>query len=728
MAEIKRHVKARSQPLRRNVHYAPDEIRAAFAEFHVGAEGSDGEQRAFCPLCEDPAESSSPSAMINVGKGVWHCKKSEHEGFATTIAGLVEGYRHKHPSFKITASSQSGTVKKTLRRPTAIVQPPPLPKQEMPLYFHDRLMAGERPDLLEFLQVERGLTTETIQRFKIGTDGHDVTYPVRWKGKWVNVRYYTPHAKKNKIRSTPPDGDGPKHGTAVLYPVEALAGNILPVLLCEGEADALLANQLGEGEFVAVTGTGGARTAPKDLSPLLNREVFVAYDLDDAGREGAQKIAEKLRALGITTYVLDLERAGLRSAALNADTATLPGAINPKGADVTDYFMHAGGTVEKLVAEMDRLREQGELDEDDPLPAIERAFLATDDVSLEHLAEGLDDDQIAALPSPTYAVEGWFPNGFFSLIYGAPGAMKTFAILDACRSVRAGADWLGYPAERSAVLLYEGEGLPQLRDRNEAWDLHHGSPDLAPTRSFERFVDLTTPEGVASVVRTVRAFENTTGERVGLVAFDPAVEYMTGDENGEGSELLSRGLRALAQYLDIAVLVGHHSNASGDRARGSEHLRMRSGAYIRMEELDNGDRGIVQQKQKNGEQLAVIVQPVPTGASLALHAVENMTAAEYHHRKNASEMERRAATKLSGSKVERGYKDARAAEWIVEAVGADPGITKTVLLSRLLGRGVGSAGIDESRRALLSDGTLRSESGPRGSEMHYLVGTEKTSK
>jgi DNA primase len=44
------------------------------------------------------------------------------------------------------------------------------------------------------------------------------------------------------------------------------------------------------------------------MSLLKNREVFVAYDLDDAGRAGAAKFADAARAADATVYVLDLER------------------------------------------------------------------------------------------------------------------------------------------------------------------------------------------------------------------------------------------------------------------------------------------------------------------------------------------------------------------------------------------------------------------------------------
>src|SRR4051794_14462228 len=44
-----------------------------FARFLTGNTGPSGEQKAFCPLHEDPDVSDTPSASFNWGMGVWNC-------------------------------------------------------------------------------------------------------------------------------------------------------------------------------------------------------------------------------------------------------------------------------------------------------------------------------------------------------------------------------------------------------------------------------------------------------------------------------------------------------------------------------------------------------------------------------------------------------------------------------------------------------------------------------
>ncbi|MFM9920598.1 AAA family ATPase [Lacisediminihabitans sp. H27-G8] len=229
-------------------------------------------------------------------------------------------------------------IKTRSKAEPAFELPEPLEDQNKPFEWHDPFMQGRYPDQMEWLQVARGLTLGSIEQRRIGYDSQRYTFPIRYRGKWRNVRRYLPGGDPKWLQL-------PGHGAALLYPTEVLAGNTDPVLLCEGELDAILAQQQSEGLFVAVTGTGGAGVAPKDLSPLAGREVFVAYDLDDPGRKGAAKILPLLIAAGAVARIIDLESLGL-----SAD----PG--DKSAPDITDFFM-LGGTAEILHTEMVRLRE-----------------------------------------------------------------------------------------------------------------------------------------------------------------------------------------------------------------------------------------------------------------------------------------------------------------------------------------------------------------------------------
>ncbi|MFC0248269.1 AAA family ATPase [Citricoccus parietis] len=566
------------------------------------------------------------------------------------------------------------------------------------LDWHDRLKdRAQNPDSVEadmlgFLTSQRGLTEETLARYKIGFDGERLTIPIKLRGKLRNVRRYKPGSSKSKMISWK------GYSSSMLYPAQVLqeAPGTVPVLFCEGEWDALLANQQSEGQYVAVTGTGGASVPPKDLSALNGRRVFIAYDADAAGAKGAAKLADRLRSAGATPHVLDLTALGLESGS---------------GEDITDYFTRYGGTAGRLTEETDRVGQEAPADgRDAVLEAVEALFLAGDDQRLDYVEDGLSDGQVLALDPPQFVIDGWVPQGFYSVLYGEPGAKKTFALLDMAKSIRRGTKWQGQPVQHGAVLFFQGEGLQQLTPRIQAWDRFNTDGSDTPGLYFGRNIDLTLPRGAAGVVRTVERFQREQQCKVVAVVIDPLVEFMTGEENGEGMELVTRGLRAVAQYLDIAVIVGHHTNAAGGRARGGDWLRMRAGAHIRAEPLNGGQTGLVQEKQKNAEKLALVLDPVLVGDSLVLQKSAGMTAVQYAAQKEATEGTERAHAKAKLSTVQGSVKRRRAEELLVAYVREHPGATQNKILGGTTGNNIGKPILESVLADLCGkDGPLRVE-------------------
>jgi hypothetical protein len=580
----------------------------------------------------------------------------------------------------------------TLRRSRTVAKPKPEPLEDQgkPPDWSAALLDARYPQQLAYLERVRGLTRATLRAFTVGFDAQRFTIPIYVGGQAVNVRRYSPTGSPKMLNL-----DG--HGSNVLAFTEVLDNAPdAPVIVTEGEWDALLVNQIGDGAFVAVTGTAGAGSVP-DLSLLAGREVFVALDTDKKGRESAPKWVAAAAEVARAVHTFDLTRLGLPS-------------DDKDRKDWTDYVVQLDGTAESVVAEIERLRdEDAPIESDNVLAEIERLFLAEDDARQSLIADVRSDDDILAMTPARFAVESWLPVGFFADMFGEPGAKKTFVILDLLRHVRAGLPWHGNTVTAGATLLFEGEGLEQLQGRIIAWDEHNDNPPLAPGGSISTPVDLTTPEGIARVVRTVRDFERENSTSVVVVAFDPLVEYMNGEEVGEGMELATRGLRALARYLDIAVLVGAHTNASGDRARGSDHLRMRSGAHVRVETLKDDLIGLVQEKQKNGERRALILQPVPVGSSLALSSYRNLSAAEYYASKDSTEHEQRASARIVLSEVQASAKRFRAEELLLRAVRASPGIVTGKLLGACKSQGVGNDLLKAALGRLVDGGQIRTE-------------------
>jgi P4 family phage/plasmid primase-like protien len=188
---------------------------------------------------------------------------------------------------------------------------------------------------LRFLTDKRGLSLDTIRSARIGWQSGRYAVPVLdVDGTVVNVRRYKPDAAPGqKVLSLR------GHGSPARWfrsPELLGAGPEAVVLVCEGELDALLAQQRFDAESlaaVAVSGTGGATSPPADVEVFRGRTVAVLYDCDEAGRQGARKLGERLLGVAESVSVVDL---GLGD-----------------GEDVTDWFVTHGRSVADLVALID---------------------------------------------------------------------------------------------------------------------------------------------------------------------------------------------------------------------------------------------------------------------------------------------------------------------------------------------------------------------------------------
>lgn len=180
--------------------------------------------------------------------------------------------------------------------------------------WHHRLLAD--PVQCGWLGEKRGLTVETVNRFKLGHDGERFTIPIVVEERVTNIRRYSNRKGVSVKVLSYKQG----YGKVQLFPWENMSHE--EIVLCEGEMDCLLANQLG---YNAVTATGGAGNFPKNWAELFKgKVVHILYDIDPPGRAGARKVANVLN--GVALQVRDV---------------LLP--INtPANGDLTDYIVTHG--------------------------------------------------------------------------------------------------------------------------------------------------------------------------------------------------------------------------------------------------------------------------------------------------------------------------------------------------------------------------------------------------
>ncbi|MFL6554878.1 MAG: toprim domain-containing protein, partial [Bacillus sp. (in: firmicutes)] len=112
----------------------------------------------------------------------------------------------------------------------------------------------------------------------------------------------------------------------LLLPFDLWREDERPTLLCAGEKDMAIGRQMG---FNALTFTGGEQAFPKLFKhSFKGKKVYICYDNDQAGHEGARKVASLLRDCGAIPYVVTAHYL----------------VCTEKGGDIHDYFHKYGRT------------------------------------------------------------------------------------------------------------------------------------------------------------------------------------------------------------------------------------------------------------------------------------------------------------------------------------------------------------------------------------------------
>lgn len=162
---------------------------------------------------------------------------------------------------------------------------------------------------------ERGISDESIIKYKLGYKGSGIVYPIILDGILFDERTYntTPEDGEPKIRSV-------KFAKPLLFPYDDWVNDIRDTLFCAGENDTILARQFG---FNAVESTMGEGSIPMILlSKFKNRKVFIVYDCDEAGQKSSSRLAFYLKDAGADVYIVNLGLLGTK-----------------EDKDITDYFM-----------------------------------------------------------------------------------------------------------------------------------------------------------------------------------------------------------------------------------------------------------------------------------------------------------------------------------------------------------------------------------------------------
>lgn len=271
----------------------------------------------------------------------------------------------------------------------------------------------------QFLKEVRGISSEVIEKYKIGY--HKVkkrfVIPITQGERCVNIRLYSPDQEPKIL----PISSG---RSIQLYPEDQFKNNEL--WLTEGELDALCGISHG---LPCVTVTGGAGSWKEEFTPLFKgKKINIVYDCDEAGRKGAEKVAETLHKVA-QVKVINL---GLK-----------------EGEDLTNWFVDYGKSKEELEKLADKTPIFEKL-----TPAQKKIRELTKEIKIQSISasELLKKD---FPPGQFWVEKGLIPKGGYILLAGPTKEGKTTLSLQLSLHLATKTTFLNqFPVPKKARILY----------------------------------------------------------------------------------------------------------------------------------------------------------------------------------------------------------------------------------------------------------------------------------
>jgi hypothetical protein len=283
---------------------------------------------------------------------------------------------------------------------------------------------------------------------------------------------------------------------------------------------------------------------------------------------------------------------------------------------LADHITLAGYTVEQtrrdMLAALHSARTKWDLPEPVDAP-VEQEEAAREEA--DAIFELLDMDEIEAMPPPTWLIHEMIVDDGLTVLYGTPGAGKSFVSLDMGLRLAHGMEWHGRAARATGVLYIAGEGARGLGKRVKGWRKHHEMEGVeAPFLLLPVAVELLDEKQRAKLMRTIDAAIERAGFAIGLVVVDTVSRALSGaDENGqEAMGAFVAACDAIKRHTGGALIGVHHSGKDKDRGmRGSTVLLGACDAVIMVDKAETLVT-LKTEKQKDAEQAEPIYMQMAT--------------------------------------------------------------------------------------------------------------------
>ncbi|MCV4385613.1 AAA family ATPase [Pseudomonas aeruginosa] len=199
-------------------------------------------------------------------------------------------------------------------------------------------------------------------------------------------------------------------------------------------------------------------------------------------------------------------------------------------------------------------------------------------------------------------VRGILGEGGLSVLYGAPGAGKSFLALDLGYAVATGQPWMGRDTRQGPVIYAAGEGVSGLRMRGKA--IAKVKRCDAPNIFFLPH-SLSTPDEGEKMAMVLDQVTARCGVPPALLIIDTLSRFFGEGDDENSAKDMKRFVGAISALMakcpTLHVMIVHHSGKDADKGmRGSSALQGAADTVIQCRKDGDAHRAVVE-KQKDGQ-------------------------------------------------------------------------------------------------------------------------------
>jgi len=448
--------------------------------------------------------------------------------------------------------------------------------------------ANEGGGVIQMVKMHEGATLRSLpdtleRKFGIPKQTQEAITPAKYISKIYE--YYTADGElayevvryePKTFRQRRPDGKGGY--TWKMDGVEPVPYNLPSILsdtnkvvfVVEGEKCADRLTSIGA---LATTSHGGAGKWQPELNKYLkDRRVVIIEDNDEAGAKHAQQVSAHL--VGIAKEVKRISLPGL-----------------PNKGDIVDWLNqgYQPEDLRELVNKAPVISTAPEI-EPEPIEAKGDVF------------ELYSIDYLRNMPPVEWTIDGVITKHGLSVLYGEPGAGKSFIAIDMALSIAYGVPWQSNPVQSGAVLYIAGEGVGGLGKRIKAWQAHHKLTHDVPFYVLPIAVRFREPDEVERLIRTIDGV----GHSFSAVFVDTVARALLGGNENDATDmgLFVDACEAVKRHCGCALVAIHHSGKDAARGmRGSTALLGAVDTSVRISKLEDTVT-MAMEKQKDAEPIA----------------------------------------------------------------------------------------------------------------------------